>query len=193
MHEKNIVHRDIKPDNICVELLPSTDQPRLRYIIIDLGAAVSMRVKPTGSNSQARLAGQWSAIGFTDQYTSLEGLKLPLGTVPFMSPEHIDDDTAVDARSDVFSFGVTLYVCLCGRFPFVQPHAASDNKRLAMMLIKAYLSTKDADPLQVPCAKAKAQVVAKLVEMVMKSIRKLPEERYQSAGDMQAQIERFDR
>ena len=191
MHEKNIVHRDIKPGNICVELLPSTDQPRLRYIIIDLGAAVSVQVQPAVSESKSESSAL--AMGFTGQYTSLPGLKIPLGTVPFMSPEHIDERRVVDARSDVFSFGVTIYVCLCGRFPFVQPLSASDDSQLAMMLIATYLSANEADPLSVPCAKATAHAVGELVEVVMKSLRKLPKERYQSASEMQAQIERIDR
>ena len=191
MHQMRIVHRDIKPGNICVELLPSTDQPRLRYIIIDLGAAVSVQVQPAVSESKSESSAL--AMGFTGQYTSLPGLKIPLGTVPFMSPEHIDERRVVDARSDVFSFGVTIYVCLCGRFPFVQPLSASDDSQLAMMLIATYLSANEADPLSVPCAKATAHAVGELVEVVMKSLRKLPKERYQSASEMQAQIERIDR
>ena len=189
MHKRNIVHRDIKPGNICVELLASTGQLRLRYVIIDLGVAVSMQVQPkNGSNSRLQLL-----MGFTGQYTSLAGLKLPLGTLPFMSPEQIDDDTTVDPRSDIFSFGVTLYICLCGRFPFVQPYEIDDDKRLAVKLMVAFESEKEADPLKVSCAETNAHAVDQLVEVVMKSLRKLPEERYQSASDMQEQIEHIGR
>jgi len=193
MHQNKIVHRDIKPGNICVELLPSTEQPRLRYIIIDLGASVCIQLRPASSESksQSSLA---SAVGFTGQYTSLAGLKLPLGTVPFMSPEQIDNDKTVDAKSDVFSFGVTLYTCLCGRFPFVQPDATYDDKRLALRLIKAYAdSAKKADPLKIPSTDAHAHAVRDLVEVVMMSLRKSPSERYHSASAMQAQIERINR
>ena len=193
MHQNRIVHRDIKPGNICVELLPSTDQPRLRYVIIDLGAAVSVQVQPTRSNSKSRSSRKWSAMGFTGQYTSLAGLKLPLGTVPFMSPEHIDEDETVDARSDVFSFGVTLYLCLCGRFPFVQPSAVDDDKRLAVKLMVAYESDHEAEPLKMHGKEPTAHVVRELVEVIMKSLQKLPKERFNSASAMRAQIERIDR
>jgi len=193
MHQKKIVHRDIKPGNICVELLPSKGKPRLRYVIIDLGAAVSMKVQPSESKSKSGLSRRWSAVGFTGQYTSLPGLKLPLGTVPFMSPEHIDEDSTVDARSDVFSFGVTLYLCLCSRFPFVQPYEADDDQRLAVKLMVAYESDKEASPLEVLDEKANGRAVEELVEVVTKSIRKLAEERYQSASEMQAEIKRIDR
>ena len=192
MHQKKIVHCDIKPANICVELLPSTEQPRLRYIIIDLGAAVSM--KPARSTSKIlRLMSGDADVGFTGQYTSLASLKLPLGTVPFMSPEQIDDDDTVDARSDVFSFGVTIYVCLCGRFPFVQPDTAPMDGRLALRLIKAYIGDKEADPLGLPCTKAERYVVKELVRVVKKLLQKLPAERYQSASAARAQVEGINR
>ena len=87
MHQMKIVHRDIKPGNICVEVGPSATE--FRFTIIDLGAAVSMKTTTDESRSEFSPAPSPLA-GFTGQFTSMAGLKLPLGTVPFMSPEHID-------------------------------------------------------------------------------------------------------
>ena len=219
MHRKKIVHRDIKPSNICVERLPSTDPPRLRYIIIDLGVAVSMQiqtqseqktktkfaalVRQLSTESTESESGspqsQASGVGFTGQFTSLASLKVPLGTVLFMSLEHIDDDVAVDARADVFSFGVTMYTCLCGRFPFVQPRAGEEREQLALRLVMAYASTNEADPLDIPCDSTSddtdvpVQLARKLAEIVMTSLRKLRSERFLSASAMRAQIQRVDR
>ena len=186
MHKMNIVHRDIKPANICVELLPSGTQ--LRFTIIDLGAAVSIQVlvsKP--------VAAVPATIGFTGQFTNLVGVKLPLGTVPFMSPEQIDDDRTVDGCSDVFSVGVTMYVCLCGRYPFVQTHGIRDEKHLALKLIQAYASAAEADPLNITIDGAKPRAVDEVIAIVTKSVRKLPKERYTSAAAMKQHIESIDR
>ena len=86
MHKMHIVHRDIKPANICVELVPGTDH--LRYTIIDLGSAVSTLVQDSDDDTDTE-------SGHFAQFTSVAGLKLPLGTVPFMSPEHLDPDRHV--------------------------------------------------------------------------------------------------
>lgn len=186
MHKMLIVHRDIKPANICVELLPSGTQ--LRYVIIDLGAACSIQgLVPKSA------AGDSSAIGFTGQFTNLAGVKLPLGTVPFMSPEHIDDDRTVDGRSDVFSLGVTMYLCLCGRYPFVQPHGIRDEKQLALKQMLAYASDAEADPLEIPIDDEESRAVSEVTDIITKSLRKLNTERYKSASGMRQHIASVDR
>ena len=191
MHKMMIVHRDIKPANICVEILPSSQSQspsttQLRYTIIDLGAAVSIEAV---TSDPASLAG---AVGFTGKFTSLKGVKLPLGTVLYMSPEHIDDDRVVDGRSDVFSFGVTMYECLSGRFPFVQPDAFSDDQRLAFKLMAYYAGPKEAGPLYLGLGK-RSRAGQELKAIITKSVRKLPKERYNTAHDMKTSIERIER
>ena len=188
MHAMDVVHRDIKPANICVEMEPSTKE--LRFTIIDLGAAVVIQKQSSASRSSEDPT---SEVDFTGKYTSLAGMKLPLGTVPFMSPEHIDEFRTVDGRSDVFSLGVTMYKCLCGRFPFIQPSAGYNNKHLAQMLMIKYASAAKADPLKLPGFGALARAVDEVVEIVSKSLRKDPTERYQSAEAMKKQIERIER
>ena len=182
MHGMNIVHRDIKPANICVEIEPSTTEPR--FTIIDLGAAVATQ---TASKTPDHSA---SAANFTGMFTSVLGAKLPLGTVPFMSPEHIDEFGAVDGRSDLFSLGVTMYTCLCGRFPFVQPRTGYNINHLAQKLIRAYASAAEAAPLKLPSCGAHTGAMVKVIH---KCLRKEPKERYQSAEAMRKHIERIDR
>ena len=191
MHKMMIVHRDIKPANICVEISssaqsqsPSTTQ--LRFTIIDLGAAVSIEAVTSDPESVA------GAVGFTGQFTSLAGVKVPLGTVLYMSPEHIDEDRAVDGRSDVFSFGVTMYYCLCGRFPFVQPEAVYDAKRLALKLMGYYTGPKEAEPLYLGLG-VRPRAGEELAAIITKSLRKLPKDRYHTAHDMKTSVERIER
>ena len=177
MHRMKIVHRDIKPANICVELVPGSNN-QLRYTIIDLGSAVSCVDEKKEKDT----------VGFCDLFTAEVGLKLPLGTVPFMSPEHLDPDRCVSCRSDIFSLGVTIYNCLSGRFPFVQPHPLYDENRLARELFKFYASENEAQPLAIPVGK-RARDKAAFIEIVMKALWKDPAERFASAVAFKETIE----
>ncbi|HTL53685.1 MAG TPA: serine/threonine-protein kinase, partial [Planctomycetota bacterium] len=98
-HGYDVIHRDVKPDNIIVPRLPrrggrlTLDLRRAK--LADLGLA-----KPEDSNS----------IGTISQLT--------MGTPGYMSPEQIRDSKRASKPSDVFSLGSTLYALLAGRSPF---------------------------------------------------------------------------
>ena len=86
-----------------------------------------------------------------------------------------------------------MYKCLCGRFPFVQPSANYDDKRLALKLMVAYTSPAEANPLELSGLFRQRRVADELTMIVTKSLRKLPKERYDSANEMKQHIERIDR
>ena len=190
MHEMNIVHRDIKPANICVEILPSS--PHLRSKIIDLGCAVPKMAQPTAS-SGASSATSSLQVGFTGQFTDMLGLKQPLGTLIFMSPEQIDRHKIIDGRSDIFNLGVTLYKCLCGRFPFVEPNSHWDQEKLTVQLIVKFTSSAEASPLIISAGVIGVQVRDMMAALIAKAIRKVPTERFSSVSTMKAAIERIGR
>lgn len=88
LHENNIIHRDVKPDNILIT-------PKHELILTDLGL-----MKDLVSD------GNLTQSGTT------------LGSLFFMAPEQYEDARTADIRSDIYSAGGTLYFCLTGTSPF---------------------------------------------------------------------------
>jgi urea transport system substrate-binding protein len=91
IHERGLVHRDIKPPNLFL-----VDQKRIK--ILDLGLAVLRSQVAPASNLTEK--GQI------------------LGTVDYMAPEQWEDSRSVDIRADIYSLGCTLYHLLTGKPPF---------------------------------------------------------------------------
>lgn len=97
-----------------------------------------------------------------------------LGTMAYISPEQAQG-REVDARADLFSFGVLLYEMLAGCLPFRGDHEAA--------LIYAIVNEEPE-----PIARFKSSVPAELQRIVTKALAKRPEERYQSAADLVADL-----
>ena len=93
IHRNGVIHRDVKPDNI---MLNQDGEP----FVMDFGIARRT---------------------IADDVTRLTQTGTLLGTPAYMSPEQIDIDREVDARTDIYSLGVTLYEMLTGHIPFDGP------------------------------------------------------------------------
>lgn len=105
-HKLNIVHRDIKADNIIIE---DNGEPK----ILDFGLAKAAQIEfEDGDKSTDTVSQELTKMG-----------KI-LGTVSYMSPEQARGEK-VDTRSDIFSFGVLLYRMVTGELPFDGPTQVS--------------------------------------------------------------------
>jgi Tol biopolymer transport system component len=156
-HAAGIVHRDLKPANI---LVTRDGQAK----ISDFGLA--MRVPVAGDVTAAPTA-------ITDPGTTV-------GTAAYMSPEQARGET-VDARSDLWSFGVVLYELASGVRPFDGPTTAS---------VLAAILNNDAP---VPLRQRNPKIPAELEGIIRRLLEKDRELRYQTAVDVRADLKRIDR
>jgi serine/threonine protein kinase len=165
-HRAGVVHRDIKPGNL---FLARRTAGEVVVKILDFGLA-KIRPRPDASASAAsgHLAAPQVPMTETGQI---------LGSPLYMSPEQVDGTKHVDARSDVFSLGITIYAMLCGK----PPHA--DQKSFTLLLQD--IVTKPVPPLGSVAPWVDPQVSA-LVERATRLDR---DERFPSVTAMREAIQ----
>jgi serine/threonine-protein kinase len=156
-HERRVVHRDLKPSNVMV-----TRDGRVK--VLDFGLAKLI-------NLDAELD-ETRAIAITD-------IRQVMGTRPYMAPEQIRGEE-IDARADVFAFGVVVYELAAGQRPFRGGSSADVTSAIL----------RDAPP---PLSSVRADLPADLERILERCLEKNRRERFQTALDVANELRALKR
>jgi hypothetical protein len=161
-HERGMIHRDVKPDNLLLD-----DQGLVK--VADLGLVKT----PTTQRADDRFPGVQSGprSGLHTLPHDMTGAKIALGTPAYMSPEQCRDAATVDHRADIYSLGCTLYVLVTGRPPF------EGTTAVELMTKHAY------DPI-VPPEQIAGRVPKELSAIIQRMMAKNADARFQSMGEV---------
>lgn len=167
-HDRGIIHRDIKPDNLLLDELGTVK-------VADLGLVKT----PDLSSYHDRLCEKSASdSGLHTLPPDMTGVQMALGTPAYMAPEQCRDASAVDHRADIYSLGCTLYALVTGKQPFEAKSAVS-------------LMKKHAYEAPVPPDQLVPRLPKEIAAVIQRMMAKLPGERYSNMGEVIRTLENW--
>ncbi len=182
-HQKGIIHRDIKPSNVLVTIYEGKPVPK----VIDFGVAKAIDQKLT-------------------EHTLCTNFGIMVGTLEYMSPEQAEMSAlGVDTRSDIYSLGVLLYELLTGSTPLTRKQLKHAANLEILRLIKEEEPQKPSTRLSesgdalssisaqrhMEPAKLTKLVRGELDWIVMKTLEKDRNRRYETANGLAVDVQRY--
>ncbi|HXY30239.1 MAG TPA: protein kinase [Gemmatimonadaceae bacterium] len=153
-HRSGVVHRDIKPENIMLQ-----DDSAL---VLDFGVAKALSESAQGARGEG-----------------LTTMGVSLGTPGYMAPEQAAADPNVDARADIYAFGLVGYEMLVGKRPFA---GRTPQETLAATLTET----------PPPVSELRPDVPPPLADLITRCLAKNPQDRPQSASELLTQLDALD-
>src|ERR687886_974199 len=165
LHQNNIIHKDIKPQNILIN--PKTGQVK----IIDFSIASCLSRESQTINNPNLLVRETPSM----DVTSVQDIGV--GTLAYMAPEQTGRmNRAIDYRTDFYALGVTFYEMLTGQLPFPTQDA--------LELVHCHIAKQP-----VPLCQRNPDIPQVISALVLKLMAKNAEDRYQSACGIKADLE----
>lgn len=163
-HSREVVHRDVKPSNILLRPLGMADEKpdAPRRVRLD---ALEFPITPMLSD--------FGIARFLDA-PELTNVGRTVGTPAFMAPEQCMGSREVDGRADIYSLGTVLFRCVTGRLPF---------SGSMTQILHAHVF----EPVVIDEEMAR-QLPPKVVEILRRALAKAPEDRYQDAHALAADL-----
>ena len=177
-HERGIVHRDVKPDNIMLVDCATRTAP-------DFTSKTLTQASSPPAEKRVEPRVKLMDFGLARHVVESESLNVTqagaiLGTPLYMAPEQCVGDGKIDARTDVYAMGATLFRLLAGRPPFM-----GDSP---IAVISAHVN--DPPPVLKSLVSSASDQVSQVIE---RCLAKLPDERYANAGELLDDLERIRR